>query len=80
MDLLLHERFHGAGLFGRDVLVGMSDAPEQIRKGGEVASTVGFEMLQRLERLAERRELLLLRERLFLRGADTQPGALISNT
>ena len=32
MDLLPHERFHGAGFFRRYMLVGMGDPPKQIRK------------------------------------------------
>jgi len=51
------------------VLVGMSDAPEQVREGGEVSCTLRREVIQRVERVAKRRELL------FLRSINTQPGA-----
>jgi hypothetical protein len=64
-----HERFHGRGFFRRHVLVGMSDAPEQVREGGEVSCTFRREVIQCLERVAKRRELL------FLRSINAQPGA-----
>jgi hypothetical protein len=51
------------------VLVGMRHAPEQVCKGRQIARTGRLEMIQRLERLAQRRKLLLL-------GAvDAKPGA-----
>ena len=52
----------------RDVPVGDGDTSEQIREGGEIARTIGLEMIERLERLAQRRELTLLGR------VDTQPG------
>ena len=52
------ERFHRAGFFRRHVLVGIRHAPKQIRKGGQIARTVRLEMVQRLQRLAERRRLV----------------------
>ena len=58
--MLLHERFHGSRLFCRDVLVGMRDASEHVRKSGEVPRTVGLQMVERVESLAKRSKLILL--------------------
>jgi hypothetical protein len=43
------------------VLIGVGHTPEEVRKPSEVARPIRLEMVQRLERLAERRELVLLR-------------------
>ena len=49
--------------------ISVRDAPEEVRKGGEEARTVRLEVVQRVERLAKRRKILLV-------GCiDAQPGA-----
>ena len=68
LSMLAHERFHRPGFLGRDVPVGAGDTSEQIREGGEIARAIGLEMIECLERLAQRRELTLLGR------VDTQPG------
>ena len=40
------------------MLVRMGDAPQQVRKRGQIACAVRLEMIQRFERFAEWRELL----------------------
>ena len=47
----------------------MRDAPEQVRKRGEIPCPVRLEMVQRLEGLAERRKLI------GVGAVDTQPCA-----
>ena len=42
------------------MLIGVGHAPEEIRKRREDAGTVGFEVIQGIERLTQRREVLLL--------------------
>ena len=63
------ERLHGAHFLERDGLVGVRDAAEQVSKRVEIPGAVGFEMIQRFERLTQRRELVLLR------AIDAKPGA-----
>jgi hypothetical protein len=48
---------------------GVRDAPEQICERGEESRTIRLEMIQRFERVAERRKLL------FFGGTNAQPGA-----
>ena len=63
------ERLHGARFLRRDVLIGVGDAAEEIGERTEIPGTVGFEMIQRFERLAQRPELVLLR------AIDAKPSA-----
>jgi len=63
------ERLHGARLLRRDLLIGVRDAAEQVGKRAEIPGAVGFEMIQRFERLAQRRELVLVR------AIGAKPGA-----
>ena len=42
------------------MLVGMRHAAEEIRKGREETRAVRLEMIERVQRLAERRKLLLV--------------------
>ena len=69
LAVFANERLHGARFLGRDVLIGVRDAAEQVGKRAEIPGAVGFEMIQRFERLAQRRELVLLR------AIDAKPGA-----
>jgi hypothetical protein len=63
------ERLHGAGFLGRDDVIGVRDAAEQVGKRTEIPGAVRFEMIERLERLTQRSELVLLR------AIGAQPGA-----
>jgi hypothetical protein len=51
------------------VLIGMRDTAEEVGKRTEIPGAVRFEMIQRVERLAQRREFVLLWT------IDAQPGA-----
>jgi hypothetical protein len=51
------------------VLIGVRDAPEQVGKRAEIAGSLGFEMIQCFERLAQWRELVLRR------AIEAKPGA-----
>ena len=60
-SLLLHEPFHRACFFRRYLLIGVRHTPKEIGKRREDASAVRLEVIQGVERLTQRRELLLLR-------------------
>jgi hypothetical protein len=60
VPVFLHQRFHRSRFLRRYVLIDMRDAAKQVGKRTEELRPGGFEVIQRLKRLAKRRELLLL--------------------
>ncbi len=69
LTVFADERLHRARFLRRDLLIGVRDAAEEVGESTEIPGAIGFEMIERFERPAQRRELVLLGT------IDAKPGA-----
>jgi hypothetical protein len=60
LAVFANERFHDARFLRRHGLIGMRNAAEQVGKRTEIPGALRFEMIQRVERLAQGRGLVVL--------------------
>ena len=58
LALVAHNCFHGARLFRRDAAIGVGNASQDVGERSEKSGAFRFQVLERLERLAEWRRLV----------------------